>query len=195
MERVSEGAEAVIYAAEIGGSSLIIKTRQPKPYRAKELDEYLRASRTRREAKLLQKARESGVPVPRVAAVGRHSIFMERLGGRLLKDAKAGAKELTAIGKCLAQMHNSGIVHGDFTAANVLLSRNGISIIDFGLGEFSNNVEEKALDLLLIERSIAKSGFLKLKHAYVSKSENPGEIFGKLKEIKRRGRYQLRTLA
>ena len=51
MELVSRGAEAEVYL----DSGIIIKRRAQKSYRQKELDDTLRKSRTRREAKVLEK--------------------------------------------------------------------------------------------------------------------------------------------
>jgi tRNA A-37 threonylcarbamoyl transferase component Bud32 len=51
MKKISKGAEATIYS----DNDKIIKKRTPKSYRIKEIDDKLRKSRTRREAKILQK--------------------------------------------------------------------------------------------------------------------------------------------
>ncbi len=195
MKKISEGAEAVIYETEINGISMLVKLRNRKDYREQKLDEQIRTSRTKKEAKLMAAALSAGAAAPAVAAVGKYSIFMEKLDGKLLKDTRAQINSLFKIGLHLAMIHNNGIVHGDFTAANILITKKGPAIIDFGLGSFSSSAEEKALDMLLMERSVSKSQYADFVRGYSSKAKSHKEVLSKLKEIKKRGRYQRRTLA
>ena len=195
MERVNEGAEAVMYLAKLGSEAILIKSRNRKPWRISKIDTEIREKRTRREAKLLLSARKAGAAVPGVAAVGRYSIFMQRIDGVLLKDSKPAAKDMLMIGTYLANLHANGITHGDFTSANIMLTPDGPFIIDFGLGAFSNSEEEKALDLLLLERSISKKDYTNALKGYKSVSKEYLMVISRLNEIKKRGRYQSRTLA
>ena len=57
---IAQGAEASI----IQKGDTIIKSRLPKSYRHPLLDKQIRARRTRKEAKLLQKALAIGILVP-----------------------------------------------------------------------------------------------------------------------------------
>ena len=194
MERVNEGAESVIYETELGGKPILVKSRERKSYREPKLDESLRSGRTKREAKLLRSAALSGAKVPSIAATGRYTIFMEKLPGKPLKDMAAKRKDLFMIGRYLALMHNNRITHGDFTAANILITRHGPYIIDFGLGGFSDSEEDKALDLLLMERSVGKIHYSEIIAGYKSKARNTKATLSRLSEIKKRGRYQTRTI-
>ena len=195
MERVSEGAEAIMFEIKLSGNPLLVKVRNRKSWRIANIDEELRKSRTRKEAKLMIMAKKAGAAVPGVAAIGKYSIFMQKIDGKLLKDSKPTAKEMQTIGRYLGYMHAKGITHGDFTSANLMLTTNGPYIIDFGLGNFSNSEEEKALDLLLLERSISKDDYANARKGYASVSKEYLTVISRLNEIKKRGRYQTRTLA
>lgn len=195
MERVSEGAEAVLFEVRLSGKPLLVKMRNRKAWRIAGIDGELRERRTRKEAKLMISAKKAGAAVPGVVAIGKYSIFMQKIEGRLLKDAKPTAKEMQTIGRYLSYMHAKGITHGDFTSANLMLTKNGPFIIDFGLGNFSNSEEEKALDLLLLERSLNKADYANAMRGYASVSNEYLKVVPRLNEIKKRGRYQTRTLA
>ena len=190
---ISEGAESKIYADDSFGVPLIVKARERKGYRIEGLDESIRRGRTRKEAKAMCKARESGANVPGIIAVGRFSIFMERKRGKMLKDVRFGNKEMRAAGAQLAKLHAAGIAHGDFTPANIMLCSNGPCIMDFGLAGIGGGDEEKAIDLLLMKRSVEKpqfSSFIKGYSAYA----NHKPVLKKLSDIERRSRYKARTL-
>ena len=58
---IGQGAEATIYLAEN-----VIKERLVKSYRLKEIDESLRKTRTRKEAKLLEKLQKINFPAPKL---------------------------------------------------------------------------------------------------------------------------------
>lgn len=61
---------------------------------------------------------------------------------------------MEAIGEAIAAMHAQDIIHGDLTTSNLILSPTGaIHLIDFGLGSPSGGVEEKAVDLYVLERA------------------------------------------
>lgn len=191
---IGEGAEAKIFTEKILNSSVVIKQRAPKSYRIKELDEALRESRTRKEAKIMLKASYAGVPVPRPIAASKYSIYMERLNGKLLKDTEQNVKACAKAGELLGRLHNTDIVHGDFTTANLLLSRKGLYVIDFGLSDFKSDAEEKAIDLLLIKRSLSKKNYDAFVAAYLRSYAQALPIIKKLGEVEKRGRYQTRTL-
>ena len=195
MRRLSEGAEAKIFETTIFGRSAVVKVRQEKKYRIRELDLALRRSRTRSEAKLMHKAFGHGVRTPRIIALGKFSIFMERLRGRLLKDCDSSAAECREIGTMLARMHNAGIVHGDFTPANIMLCGGVPYVIDFGLAADVGSTEEKAIDLLLMKRSLPKTEYLIFEKSYAREGTGSRATLERLAEVEKRGRYQVRTLA
>jgi TP53 regulating kinase-like protein len=76
------GAEAVVELLP----DRAIKTRVPKSYRIRELDERLRSERTRAEAKIMSEARRLGIPTPVVRDVRESALVMERIDGRPMKE-------------------------------------------------------------------------------------------------------------
>jgi N6-L-threonylcarbamoyladenine synthase/protein kinase Bud32 len=195
VRKLSEGAEAKVFETRIFGIDAVVKTRHAKAYRIKELDEALRITRTRREARAMMRAANSGVNVPRLIGLGRFSIYMEKLGGRLLKDVPGKRASYSDIGEMLAKMHAADVIHGDFTPANVIVRKRKVYVIDFGLSDISNSIEDKAIDLLLMKRSVSEKQYGELSGSYAKAYADSKKIFTRLAEIERRGRYQIRTLA
>ncbi|MCK4319226.1 Kae1-associated serine/threonine protein kinase [Candidatus Micrarchaeota archaeon] len=177
------GAEAVLRYENFLGRKIVVKERISKGYRIKELDEKIRTERTRREARLLHKAKQAGVSAPVVYKVDKYSLYITRIYGRRLKDDK---KELKKAGEILALLHLNDIIHGDFTPNNALVSKGKIYIIDFGLGFFSKRIEDKADDIIVMLKGIEnKNAFLK---GY-SKYKEYSKVIRKMKEILSRARY------
>ena len=199
MNLVNEGAEAKIYETRVFGKSILVKVRQPKAYRVKELDTSIRVSRTRKEAHAMLLAKSKGAKVPAVLAYGKYEIYMEKAEGILLRDILSNADKhvFEQAGRELGKLHNAGIAHGDFTPANILVKggkNSKIIIIDFGLSTFTSSEEEQALDVLLMKRSIGKDQFSSFLAGYSSYAKS-GIVLSKLAEIEKRGRYQSRTLS
>jgi len=200
MKKIGEGAEAKIYLTSLFGNILLVKVRFRKKYREKALDESLRRSRTKQEAHAMIIARRAGVRVPVVVAFDKFSIYMQRLEGRLLREVLSDTNAnlpyaiFVELGRELAKMHNANIAHGDFTPANIILNNNSHAfIIDFGLSEITSSIEAKALDLLLMKRSITSEQYSAFLQGYTTYSKSK-EVLARLNEIEKRGRYQTRTL-
>jgi len=200
MKKIGEGAEAKIYLTSIFGNIVLVKVRFRKKYRERALDESLRRSRTKQEAHAMIIARRAGVRVPVVVAFDKFSIYMQRLEGRLLREVLSDTNAnlpyavFVELGHELAKMHNANIAHGDFTPANIILNGNSHAfIIDFGLSEITSSIEAKALDLLLMKRSITSEQYSAFLQGYAAYSKSK-EVLARLNEIEKRGRYQTRTL-
>lgn len=202
MKKIAEGAEADVYETEVLGFPAIMKDRIEKGYRQEVLDKKIRKERTRSEAKIIARASDKGVRVPKVLLVEGTKLYIEFLDGDTLNhimDKKDS--ELVPIieeaGRQLAMLHSNDIAHGDYTPANLLLDdKNELWVIDFGLGEFTNSIEEKALDVLLMKRSISKKLYEKFKHSYLYYDwKGTKHVLSKLEDIEKRGRYQTRSLA
>lgn len=194
---LGKGAEADIYRFTAFGTEMVVKVRNPKAYRIAQIDESIRRARTRKEARIMVHAARIGARVPKVFALGTFSIYMEMIKGRnasLLEEKEmASLGVLRSAGEALGMMHSAGIVHGDITPANIIVSENGICIIDFGLAEMSRSVEDMGVDLLLMERSVSKNGFKLFMEGYSDRNASSGNVIKRLEEIKRRGRYQNRS--
>lgn len=65
-----------------------------------------------------------------------------------------------AIGTSIGTMHDKGVVHGDLTTSNIMIRDTPdvepgfeIIMIDFGLAVMQPNIEDKAVDLYVLERA------------------------------------------
>lgn len=188
-----EGAEAVLVRMEMAGTSVLSKERQSKPYRPGALDEKIRSSRTRVEARLLAKAKAAGVPTPTVLAVGPYDLRISRLEGKTLNKYAAAGISLfiwKLAGRYLARLHKADIVHGDYTPANLMLdSRTGqLFVIDFGLGSVSRDAEDFAVDLLTMKKALKEK---KSQKAFLEgyKAEGDARILKHMAEVEKRARY------
>ncbi|MDE1825140.1 MAG: Kae1-associated serine/threonine protein kinase [Candidatus Micrarchaeota archaeon] len=192
---IREGAEAKVYSARLLGFDAIIKERVKKSYRIEPIDIALRESRTRNEAHVLYEAGRLELNVPRLLAIGRFCVYMERLEGKLLRDIDQRPGQFGEVGRELAILHESGIAHGDFTPANIMKVGKRFFIIDFGLSEITKGVEEKAIDLLLMKRSVDPRCYAAFARSYARHSKNARGILAKLDGIEERGRYKVRSVA
>lgn len=211
---LAKGAEADILNGKWIDENSIIKKKIPKNYRIKEIDDKIRKTRTKKEAKLISDVKRVGVRTPILYDVdlNEKSIAMEKIDGKLAKDllgnlSKDDQKQLSiAIGYNIGLIHEKDIIHGDITGSNIIVNcvdknnKNDIVFIDFGLGKYSNLIEDKCMDLLLFKKSlqnidykIANTIFDNVLKGYVSiydnGSINKDEIIKKIDEIESRGRY------
>ena len=200
MIRISEGAESVVYSGSVAGMRCIIKSRIKKRYRIDALDLRLRLSRTKSEAKIISAAFNAGVNPPRVLLIDGFDLYVERLGGTTLNGmhrlrATERHRIMHEAGRSLGLLHNADIAHGDYTPANIMVDSGIVYVIDFGLAEQTTSVEEKAIDLLLMKRSVEKSYYRAFERAYMHASNSGAATIRRLREVEMRGRYQTRTLA
>ncbi len=157
---VYRGAESEIREGSFLGTRAIFKVRVRKEYMHSRLDEALRRERTRREARLVAKALDSGVRAPRLLFVSLQLglIVFERLDGPLMREALysglIGLESFREAGCILARLHKAGIVHGDPTTSNFMLHQGRLYIIDFGLSSQTNDVEDMGVDVHLFKRSV-----------------------------------------
>jgi TP53 regulating kinase-like protein len=207
---IYRGAEAEIYLEEWYGSVAVRKSRIAKPYRVPELDSRIRRSRTLHETNLMHEARKIGVPVPVIQHLDQEtsSFIMEYVKGPTLKDelftvsSEVRRTRCRELGRLVARMHEGGLVHGDLTISNVLSNGGKLFLIDFGLGDFSSELEDRGVDLLLLNRAMKSThvrfheeifgAFLKGYSTVVGRRRN-AETIDKMREIERRGRYSERT--
>jgi len=183
MELLGKGAEAYVYKLSFYGLPAVKKVRKRKAYRHRTLDLKLRRERTRQEAKLLHLAKKAGVRAPVVLLLERYAITMSFVEGRRPKAEEVWREMALA----LARLHRAHIVHGDFTAANVLLGQEGLTVIDFGLGRYTTKVEDKGDDLFTFLNSLPKEVREKAKEAYLE--EGLPQVVERAEAIRRRMRY------
>ena len=188
--KVYLGGEAEVRIYE----NVVEKIRKSKRYRHPKLDEMIRKSRTKTEAKIISLARKCGVPTPIILDVEDNKIVMERIKGKPVKDIMS--KEISKeIGKLVARLHKAGIIHGDITPMNLIYCNGKIYFVDFGLSFIEDRVEPKGVDLHVYFESL-KAGFdnwLELKEAFIEgyreEYEKADEVLERAKEIELRGRY------
>lgn len=195
MKEIARGAEAVIYL-----DKNVVKERIKKGYRIKEIDDVLRKSRTRREAKVYDKLK--GFPfIPRLISSDDRSMKLEieYIDGKRLADhlEKLDWRWIgRTIGKQIAQIHNLHIIHGDLTTSNMILKKE-VYFIDFGLSFFSHKVEDMAVDLHLIKEAleskhytISEGAFKHVLAGYRAEAEKASEVIERMHKVEERGRYK-----
>jgi Kae1-associated kinase Bud32 len=166
LKLLSEGAESKVFETMIFGIRVVVKVRGVKRYRVEALDEQLRRTRTKKEARAMYRAYRHGVSTPRLLGVGKFSLYMEMMPGVMLKDIEGNTADYGKIGRLLAAMHNANVVHGDFTPANILMNRGSPTVIDFGLSDVSDSLEDKATDLYLMKRAVSRKQYAGMEVAY-----------------------------
>ena len=200
---IAKGAEAEIFASSFLGREVLIKIRSPKRYRRAALDDELRSSRTKNEARLIREARKAGVRTPVIYDVNlkEFSITMEMVKGvkikeKLDRDPDSAADICAMIGRAVAELHNSGICHGDLTTSNMILTEDGrVCLIDLSLGRTKAELEDIGVDVHLLERAFTSAhpdlpeAFSQLMSSYLEVKKEPEEVLRKVEEIKNRGRY------
>jgi TP53 regulating kinase-like protein/N6-L-threonylcarbamoyladenine synthase/protein kinase Bud32 len=200
---IAKGAEAELFASVFLGRETLTKVRSPKRYRVTELDNDIRSSRTRNEARLMKEARKAGVRTPVVYDVDMKifSITMELVKGVKVKekldgDPNSAAEICRMIGASVAALHNSGICHGDLTTSNMILTEDRrICLIDLSMGRTKAELEDMGVDMRLLERAFTsahpdlKDAFSELMRTYLSIKKEPEKLLRKIEEIKNRGRY------
>ena len=155
MKLIKKGAEADIYLASWNGQTSILKIRKKKEYRIDSLDQRIRTLRTIREARLISESKSFGITTPIVYFVDERKcmIYLQLIHGKLVKDLppKKIITISTEIGKLIGTLHKNGIMHGDLTTSNFILSRNRLVILDFGLAQKTDKIDDYAIDLRLFK--------------------------------------------
>merc|ERR1711860_458201 len=91
------------------------------------------------------------------------------------------------IGRILGRLHSNNLIHGDLTTSNMLIENDGeITLIDFGLGYAEGSVEDKGVDIYVLERALV-STHPNSESLFQIKKERE-EIIIKYEEIRLRGR-------
>ncbi|KAM3138355.1 TP53 regulating kinase [Paramecium bursaria] len=154
---ISQGAEAKIYIGQFLGDKIIIKQRFPKSYRLKELDDRINRERVKNEAKIMARARKLGINVPYLIEISDYQITMQYIDGVKLKDYINDGGDITilnSVAQVLARLHDGGIIHGDLTTSNMMVQKEYLYLIDFGLSYIKvGSIEDFAVDLYVFEKA------------------------------------------
>jgi TP53 regulating kinase-like protein len=192
------------------GLKVIKKVRRAKAYRIHQLDLRIRRSRTGREAQIIHDAKLAGVPTPLIYSVdiGTMTIIMQYIEGPRVKDVLNSLsffdrkKLCEHIGILIGRLHHNGIVHGDLTTSNMIINDDNVFLIDFGLAEYSEELEKRGVDLLLMRRSLQATHYIcaiecleAIVKGYTGEvdKKNAKEVLKRTEEIAKRGRYFYRN--
>jgi len=196
---IFRGAEAVVEKIEWQGSSAISKVRNKRSYRHPDLERRLVTERLRSESRVIERLLSKGISVPALYEVNieKSQIIMELIDGITLEKGLRTDKfhdYLVSSAKVLSQIHSSGVVHGDPTTSNFMISEK-IYAIDFGLSTFNDDAESRASDIRVFLESLEAhhseiSGREIFIEAY-SAWESSKEVLEALEVLELRGRYNL----
>jgi len=204
---IKKGAEANLYLEDWHNRKVIMKRRLPKEYRIQELDKEIRSQRTMHEPQVIHKAKEAGVPTPTIfmVDVAEANIIMEFVDGKQVKQVlndlppEERLRLSRHIGGLIGRLHKHGIIHGDLTTSNMILTPYGkVVFVDFGLSERSTELETRGVDLHLMKRAFQSTHYRYARECFEAVMEGYVEVVGeeeaknvleKIREIERRGRY------
>ncbi|MCK4285526.1 MAG: Kae1-associated serine/threonine protein kinase [Candidatus Lokiarchaeota archaeon] len=151
-----------------------------------------------------------GLNVPQVYEIDAQNstLIMKFIEGEKLKNILENLSEnqkdkyFKKIGRDIAILHKNGHIHGDITTSNIIITNEeDIFLIDFGLHEYSDTVEDKSVDLHLFKRVLISSHGKNFKFCFnaflngyrseyeqVNKQEC-NQIIKNINAIESRGRY------
>ena len=202
MKLLKKGAEADVYLSSWNGKKAILKIRKEKTYRNPVLDKRIRKQRTIKESEIISQVKSFGISTPLIyfLDVNKCSILMQYIDGKLVRDMNEKVIEKTCfeIGKIVGILHKNGIMHGDLTTSNFILSKKKLILIDFGLANRTEKPDDHAIDLRLFKEILnsAHANILNKSWSNFLKgySKSVGEKYSKkiiklVAVIESRGRY------
>lgn len=202
MRLIKKGAEADIYLTTWNGRKSILKIRKRKEYRNEILDNRIRILRTIREARMISEVKIFGVNTPLVYFVNQNKfeIYLQFVSGELVRDLpnKMIIKTCEKVGKIIGTLHKNGVMHGDVTTSNFILTYDKLTILDFGLAQRTERIEDHAIDLRLFKEVLNSAHASIVNQAWSSFLKGYGKIVGSLRkekvitqvsDIEKRGRY------
>ncbi len=199
---IKKGAEGDLYLTTWNKQKSILKIRKKKAYRNPLLDEKIRRQRTIREAQIIVEAKSFGIDTPLIYLVDikNCSIVMQYIEGTLVRDLSDSklVRCCNKIGRIVGTLHKNGIMHGDLTTSNFILSKNNLVTIDFGLANKTSKPEDHAIDLRLLKEILNSAHVHTMQKAWTSFLSGYKAIVGPIKLsqvtnlvsiIESRGRY------
>jgi len=184
------------------GQKSILKIRKKKNYRVDSLDTRIRTLRTIREATMISEAKSFGITTPLVYFVDEKKceIYLQLVIGKLVRDlsSKQIIKSCKAIGKIVGILHKNAVMHGDLTTSNFILTSKGLVILDFGLSQKTDKIDDYAIDLRLFKEVLNSAHAQIVDDAWNSFIQGYEKILGQsitekiinqVLVIERRGRY------
>lgn len=195
---IGQGAEAILTKID----DKVVKTRPKKSYRLPFIDTKLRKLRTRHEARLLDKLNEIGVSAPLLLDVDEKDMVLKMsfIQGKKLRDVLDSSPELAMeVGRIVGRLHKNDIIHADLTTSNFIVN-DALNIIDFGLSFISLKIEDKAVDLHVLDRafesrhhSVYPEVFEFAVKGYKETNPNADEVLVQLEKVQSRGRNKKKS--
>jgi TP53 regulating kinase-like protein len=199
---LKKGAEADIYLTLWNGKKAILKIRKKKDYRNEILDKKIRMQRTMRESEIISDIKSFGISSPLVYFVDpkKCEIYIQYIDGALVKDLSNPKiiKICEEIGRIVGLLHKNGIMHGDLTTSNFIMQKGKVFVIDFGLSQRTDKMEDHAIDLRLFKEILnsahahimekAWASFLR-GHKKMVGSSRHNRVLIQVSVIESRGRY------
>ena len=202
MKLLKKGAEADIYTTSWNGQNSVLKIRKKKDYRVDSLDTRIRTLRTIKEAKMISEAKSFGISTPIIYFVDEKKceIYLQFIKGKLVRDlpTKQIMRTCKKIGELVGVLHKNGIMHGDLTTSNFILSQKGLVILDFGLSQKTDKIDDYAIDLRLFKEVLNSAHAQIVDSAWTLFIKGYQKILGKnitdkvinqVSVIEKRGRY------
>ena len=202
MKLLKKGAEGDIFLTSWNKKKAILKARKKKDYRNSSLDQRIRKQRTIRECEIISEVKSFGISTPLIYNMDTKNctIMMQYIVGTLVNELSESKliQSCKEIGKIVGTMHKNGIMHGDLTTSNFIVSGGKIFVLDFGLANKTIKPEDHAVDLRLLKEILnsahakimdkAWSNFLKGYKSAVGPTRF-SKITNLVKVIESRGRY------
>lgn len=191
---LGRGAEAILSLED----GKVVKFRSKKSYRLDVIDSKLRKLRTRHEAKLLDKLKDIGVPAPLLLDADEKAgrLEMSFIDGTVLREVLDSRPELAKeVGMLVGKLHANDIIHSDLTTSNLILADGKVHVIDLGLSFVSLKLEDKAVDLHVLDRALESRHhkvyprcFDLVLEGYKKANPNHQEVLTQLEKVQARGR-------
>jgi len=170
MKLIKKGAEGDLFLTTWNKQKAVLKARKEKNYRNSQLDNRIRKQRTRRESEIISEVKSFGISTPLVYFVDTKNctILMQYITGTLIRDLPKSKLTLICkkIGQVVGTMHKNGVMHGDLTTSNFILSRGKLFVIDFGLSIRTKKPEDHAVDLRLFKEILNSAHVSVMKNAW-----------------------------
>jgi TP53 regulating kinase-like protein len=170
MKLIKKGAEGDLFLTVWNKQKAVLKARKEKNYRNFQLDNRIRKQRTKHESEIISEVKSFGISTPLVYFVDTKNctILMQYITGTLIHDLPKSKLTLICkkVGQVVGTMHKNGIMHGDLTTSNFILSHGKLFIIDFGLAIRTKKPEDHAVDLRLFKEILNSAHVSVMKNAW-----------------------------
>jgi len=103
------------------------------------------------------------------------------------------------IGRLIGKLHGNGIIHGDLTTSNMILTpQSTVVFLDFGLSEQTSELEARGVDLHLMKSALMSTHYRYADECFGAIIEGykgvvgeraTREVLSKIGEVEKRGRY------